>query len=107
MPRSGIAEYTDAMEERSNLRRIAWWFGGIVVGFKVWTVLLVIVFSVDWPTAWYLIFSHLAWFLGLLVLGSGPFLFWYRLFRVRRRREQLLRAEWEISEPTEYRRSRS
>ncbi|MCX7624274.1 MAG: hypothetical protein RMK01_11340 [Thermomicrobium sp.] len=101
------AEYTGTMEERGNWRQVAWWFGGIVVGFKLWTVLLVIVFSVQWSTAWYLVLNHVAWFIGLVVLGSGPFLFWYRLVRVRRRREELLRAEWEISEPTEHRGFRS
>ncbi|MCS7256227.1 MAG: hypothetical protein RMJ05_05920 [Thermomicrobium sp.] len=106
MQKGSVAEYTGVMEERSDFRRIAIWFGGIVVGFKLWTALLVVVFSVNWPTAWYLILNHVAWLIGLVLLGSGPLLFWYRLLRVRRRRAQLLRAEREISESTEGQRAR-
>jgi len=106
MPGSRVAEYTGTMEERGNWRQVAWWFGGIVLGFKLWTVFLVILFSVEWSTAWYLILNHVAWFIGLALLGSGPVLFWYRLVRVRRRREDLLRAEWEITTPSERHRTR-
>ncbi len=104
MLRGGSAQYTGAMEERGNWRQIALWFGGIVLGFKLWTVFLVVLFSLEWATAWYLILNHVGWLVLIAVVSSGPALFWLRLFRLRRRREELLRAEWEISEPSEPRR---
>lgn len=97
-------EYTQNMEDRAVWRQLAWWFGGIVVGFKTWTVLLIFVFSVDWSTAWYLILNHVAWLIGIILMVWGPLLFWYRLVRVRLRRERLVRSEWGISETIRRRR---
>jgi len=96
--RETMRGYTSDMEERNAWRQMAWWFGGIVVGFKLWTILLAILFSAQWPTVWYLALNHVAWFAGLVLLVWGPLTFWYRLVRMRRRRGDLLRAEWEISE---------
>ena len=42
-------------------------------------------------TLWY-------WFPPLLLLGVGPALFYYRLRKVRARREALQRAEWMIGD---------
>ncbi len=94
-----VRQYTLAMDG-SDWKTIAVWFAGIVVGFKLWTVLLVFVFVLDWPTAWFMLLNHVAWFVVPLVLISGPIVFWSRLVRMRWQREQLLRSEWEINEPT-------
>ncbi|MCS7246501.1 MAG: hypothetical protein NZ696_02730 [Thermomicrobium sp.] len=90
-----------ALDERADWRRLAWWFGGIVIGFKTWTLGVILVFSVQWSTAWFLLLNHLAWVIAFALLIWGPLLFWYRLVRVRRRRHALLRSEWEISEPSQ------
>lgn len=42
-------------------------------------------------TLWY-------WFPPLILLGAGPVLFYLRLRRVRKRRDELRRAEWMIDE---------
>lgn len=90
--------YTHGMDDRSTLRRVTLWFVGIVVGFKLWTILLVFVFMANWSVAWYMLLNHVAWLSGLVVTLWGPALFWYRLVQLRRRRSELLRSEWDLAE---------
>lgn len=67
--------------------------------FKVWGLALLLVFS---PTSDALLFiaaTHWMWVVLPALLLGGPAYAWYRLVRVRRRRKQLLRAEWMGSGP--------
>ncbi|MDI3340183.1 MAG: hypothetical protein QJR03_06580 [Sphaerobacter sp.] len=77
---------------------------GILVGFKLWTLLVILLVATSWRTVWFIIATHALWvFIGLAVLW-GPAIFWLRLCRARARRRQLVRAEWEVETPHQTRR---
>jgi hypothetical protein len=84
------------MDEKHE-RRKAWTFFGILLGFKIWTALLVLVFFA-WTagTLSLVIMTHIPY---LLVLGGMvviPLAFYARLLRVRAKREKLRHAEWNL-----------
>ncbi|MCM8750627.1 hypothetical protein NET02_15890 [Thermomicrobiaceae bacterium CFH 74404] len=86
------------MDEGQKIRQIAIWFIGILVAFKLWTVLLIVIYSSRWETVQFLLANHVLWFVAGAVLLWGPALFWARLLRLRARRRELIRSEWEVED---------
>uniref|UniRef100_A0A831T6Z3 Uncharacterized protein n=1 Tax=Thermorudis peleae TaxID=1382356 RepID=A0A831T6Z3_9BACT len=86
------------MDEGQKIRQIAIWFIGILVAFKLWTVLLIVIYSSRWETVQFLLANHVLWFVSGAVLLWGPALFWARLLRLRARRRELIRSEWEVED---------
>lgn len=86
------------MEDQPEENASPWAFAAILVGFKLWTLILIVVVTGSWGAVWFLISSHVLWItLGLVALW-GPAVFWTRLVRVRARRRELQRAEWHVED---------
>jgi len=71
-----------------------WSFVGILVAFKVITLLLILYHQRTFETGMFLLATTWFWIPAIGVLVAGPLVFRYRLIRVRARRDQLHRAEW-------------
>ena len=93
MAASTSSDEVEAARERDE-RRAVWGFVWVLFGFKIATVAAIVVAArseeavvLAAATTWY--------FLPVpIVAVAGTLLFRYRLHKVRRRREQLRRAEW-------------
>src|SRR5438067_13938862 len=76
---------------------------GTLIAFKLATALYVLSLQPTFHAAAFLTLTSLVWF-GLiaipLLLFSG---FWYRRIKVRRKRKQLIHAEWNVDEPVRMR----
>lgn len=86
------------MDDKAAARAAAWTFIGVVLGFKLWTIILILLF---WPTGEALLLMlamNWPFLLGALVLIAGPALVWYRLLRARARRRRLLWEEWHLED---------
>jgi hypothetical protein len=71
-------------------------FFGVLVAFKIWTVILILTLVTSWSTLAFLAATHVLWLaLGAFLLWA-PFLFWSRLVRVRAKRRKLQHAEWNV-----------
>ena len=75
-----------------------WAFLLILFFFKLATVALIFWHMRTWESGVILGATLWYWFPPLLLLGAGPALFYYRLRKVRARREALRRAEWMVSD---------
>jgi type IV secretory pathway VirB3-like protein len=79
-------------------RRAMYAFFGVLVAFKLFTIILIFALLTSWSTLAFLVLGHFLWLaFGAVVLWS-PALFWFRLRRVRRRRRALQSAEWNVGE---------
>ena len=82
------------MEEVGANRAAMWTYIGVMVGFKIVTVVLILVYTHTFSTVVLLLALHVPWIaIGLIALGV-PSAFYYRLVRVRQRREQLIQQEF-------------
>lgn len=73
-------------------------FFGVLVGFKIVTLILIYVVAASWSTIGFFLASHVLWIaVGAIVIWA-PALFWTRLVRVRAKRKQLLQEEWRVDE---------
>lgn len=86
------------MEDENEEKASPWAFAAILVGFKIWTIGLIVVFTGSWGAFWFLVSSHVLWLIVGAVALWGPAVFWARLVRIRARRRELQRAEWEIED---------
>jgi hypothetical protein len=78
-------------------------FGTMVV-FKVVTALWIIWLQPSVHGAAFLVLTNTVWFALVAVPAAGAGLFWWRRIRVRRKRRQLIEAEWSVREPAGARR---
>jgi hypothetical protein len=76
-----------------------WGFLLALFAFKLVTVAIIFWHMRTWESGLILGSTLWYWFPPLLLLGAGPILFYYRLRKVRARREALRRAEWMLDEP--------
>jgi len=79
-----------------------WTFFGMAIGFKVFTSIVIFVMQ---PTLWnatFLLAMQWYWLVAPIPFLIVPGLFWYRLVRVRRRRRQLIHAEWLVSSEADW-----
>lgn len=79
-------------------RAAALTFAGVLIGFKIWSIFLIYLVWGGEGTTTFLLGTHVLWIGVPLLLLWAPLLFWIRLYRVRRRRRDLLDAEWNVSE---------
>lgn len=68
--------------------------------FKLVTVAVIFWHMRTWESGLILGSTLWYWFPPLILFGAGPILFYYRLRKVRARREALRRAEWMLDEPS-------
>jgi hypothetical protein len=79
-------------------RRAMYAFFGVLVAFKLFTIILIFALLTSWSTLAFLVFGHALWIAVGAVVFWGPAAFWVRLRRVRRRRRRLEYAEWNVEE---------
>lgn len=79
-------------------RTAALTYAGILVGFKLWSIVLIYFFWGGGDTIGFLIGTHVLWFVLPVLLIWAPAMFWLRLVRVRRKRKALEDAEWNVRE---------
>lgn len=82
------------MEGRRELKALI----AVILGFKLFGVLLIILMRSDAPTLWILLALNWPYVLALVVVLAIPALFWIRLVRVRARRARLFYEEWHVQE---------
>jgi hypothetical protein len=73
-------------------------FTGVLIGFKLWSILLIYIVGGTEGTTMFLLGTHVLWIVVPVVLLWAPALFWYRMVRVRRRRSSLLESEWNVGQ---------
>ena len=79
-------------------RAALWTFVGILVGFKVVTTAVILIFAPaarEWVLAMFIAF-HWPLLVAAVVFGFTPALFWLRLLKVRAKRHRLQAAEWRV-----------
>lgn len=79
-------------------RTAALTFAGVLIGFKLWSVILIYVVWGGEGTTTFLLGTHVLWIAVPLLLLWAPTMFWYRMMRMRRRRQALLEAEWNVTQ---------
>lgn len=80
--------------EESEGSAAVWAFLLTLFFFKLATVVLIFWHMRTWETGLFLGSTLWYFFPPLILLGAGPALFYYRLRKVRARREALRRSEW-------------
>lgn len=84
--------------EESESGAAVWAFLLVLFFFKLATVALIFWNLRTWESGIILGSTLWYWFPPLVFLGAGPAVFYYRLRKVRARREALRRAEWMIGD---------
>jgi purine-cytosine permease-like protein len=87
--------------EQAEWKRAAWtWFWMLVAGKLVIMIALAIVgyqrLQSTHRNLSVLLLLNWNWILLAVILVAGPTAYWWRLRRARRKREALIRAEWEV-----------
>lgn len=85
-----------ARHDEPDGRQAAIAFLWVLITFKVVTTVLIFVHLRSFDTFMFLAATFWYWIPIIGFLVAGPFLFRYRLLRLRARREQLRRSEWMI-----------
>lgn len=84
------------MTEDADSKAALWTFVGMIVGFKIITSIIIFMMEPTVASAAFLIVMQWYWLLIPLPFVIVPVLFWVRLWKVRRRRRQLIRSEWQV-----------
>jgi len=84
--------------ETDDDRRAMYAYFGILIAFKIFTLIVILWLTASWQSAVFLIASHVLWIAVALVIFAGPAAFWARLMRGRAKRRQLIRQEWHVEE---------
>lgn len=77
-----------------NSKAALWTVAVPLLLFKVWALTLLLMFSPTRDAVGLIVATHWAWVAIPVLLLGGPAYAWYRLIRMRARRDQLRRAEW-------------
>ena len=88
----------DSEGEEHEGAAAVWAFLLVLFFFKLATVILIFWHMRTWESGVILGSTLWYWFPPLLLLGAGPALFYYRLRKVRSRREALRRSEWMVGD---------
>lgn len=72
---------------------------GTMVAFKLVTALFILWLQPTIHGAAFLAFTNAIWMPIVLIPAAIFGVFWYRRIRVRRKRRQLIEAEWNVGEP--------
>lgn len=84
------------MTEDADSKAALWTFVGMIAGFKIITSIIIFVMEPSIASAAFLVAMQWYWLLIPLPFIIVPAVFWYRLWKVRRRRRQLIRSEWKV-----------
>ncbi|MCC6175098.1 MAG: hypothetical protein IT305_07325 [Chloroflexi bacterium] len=82
--------------ESAENKAALWTFVGMILAFKLATSIVIFIMA---PGAWsfvFLLVMQWYWLLLPCALVGAPTLFWFRLWRVRRRRQKLILSEWQV-----------
>jgi small-conductance mechanosensitive channel len=90
-----MAEY----DEESAGRAAMWTYIWVMVGFKVVTAAFLLYYTHAFYTWAVLIALHIPWVVGIFVFGLLPGALYWRMVKVRARRAELLRQEFEVEPP--------
>ena len=74
----------------------AWAMLAVLVVGKILIMVALALMAPSLGTAGFLAAHNWTWVVVTLVLLGGPAAFWYRLWRVRRKRAALLHSEWHV-----------
>jgi hypothetical protein len=88
----------DSEDEDQDGAAAVWSFLLVLFFFKLATVILIFWHLRSWESGVILGATFWYWIPPLLLLGAGPVLFYYRLRKVRARREALQRSEWMVGD---------
>ena len=77
-------------------RAALWTFLGMAIGFKVITSVLIFAMMPSAHSALFLIGMNWYWLVLPVVVLALPAMFWFRLMRVRSKRRELIRSEWQV-----------
>ncbi len=86
------AEYDEVGAGRAAMWTYIW----VMVGFKVVTACFVLYFTHAFGFWAIMVALHIPWILAAIFLAGVPGAFYWRLVRVRARRSELIRQEWEV-----------
>jgi len=87
---------TDEEEPDASLTA-AIWVVGVLIGFKVFSLALILAMHLSATSIAMMVWLNLPWVVPLVVLFGGTGFAWYRLWRARLRRKHLLRSEWHVA----------
>ncbi len=79
-------------------RAAIWAVAGPLLAFKVWVAILLLWYAPTRHSVEWLIISQWPTVLVVVLLVVGPLFAWWRLVKVRAKRERLKRAEWMLDE---------
>ncbi len=89
---------TQRDDGEENEGAAVWAFLLVLFFFKLATVVLIFWHMRTWESGVVLGSTLWYWFPPLVLFGAGPALFYYRLRKVRGRREALRRSEWMVGD---------
>ena len=87
----------DDGEEHESAAAV-WAFLLVLFFFKLATVVLIFWHMRTWESGVVLGATFWYWIPPIFLLGAGPIMFYYRLRKVRSRREALRRSEWMVGD---------
>jgi Flp pilus assembly protein TadB len=97
-----MATYQDVETAEEGAGRAAMWtYIWVMVGFKVVTGAFLLYYTHAFGTWAVLIALHIPWIVAAIVLSVAPGAFYWRLVKVRARREELLRQEFDVPPPAQ------
>jgi dolichyl-phosphate-mannose--protein O-mannosyl transferase len=79
-------------------RTAALTYAGVLIGFKLWSVVLIYWFWGGEGTTTFLLGTHVLWIAIPIALVWAPAMFWLRLVRMRRKRRELQESEWNVTQ---------
>lgn len=88
--------HTPFFEEGEGSLVPAWAMLGVLVVGKIAIMIAMLIMMPTSAMVKFLAAYNWSWIILVLVLGAGPSLFWWRLWRVRRKRARLVHAEWQV-----------
>ncbi len=86
------------MEGQFERRVALWTLVGVIVFFKIYTVVLVMIFDRSAKMFVFMAAMNFPFILGGLAIVAVVGLVWFRLLRGRAKRSRLLREEWYVDE---------
>jgi hypothetical protein len=86
-------------DEEAAGRAAMWTYIWVMVGFKVVTACFVLWYTNAFGFWAIMIALHIPWIAGALILAGIPGAFYWRLVKMRARRSELIRQEFEVTPP--------
>ncbi len=90
-----MAEYDEVAAGRAAM----WTYIGVLVGFKVVTACFILYFTHAFGFWAIMVALHIPWIAAALILAGAPGAAYWRLVKMRARRAELIRQEWNVHPP--------